>query len=375
MTTQYACHNEFRSDTFTVPTQSMIEAISTASVGDSVYDEDVDTIQLEEKVAKIAGKEAGLFCVSGTLSNQIALRTHLVQPPHRILCDWRAHVYMHEAGGLATLSQAMVSPVCPSNGLYLTLEDVIANFIPDDEDIHMAPTRVVSLENTIHGIIMPLDEIKKISSWCNEMGVKLHLDGARLWNASVETGISMKEYCSYFDSVSLCLSKSLGAPIGSVLVGDRSFLKKANHFKKQNGGGIRQAGFIARMASIAIDENLEKLKDAHSMAKEVGDFCQSLGMILDGTVDTNFVFLNSAAMKFDTEYFVEAGQRHNVKLMGGRIAFHFENSRESVENLKKAIAESYEYSLEHPYEYKGVKRIYNSSPKNSKCPTPELNDV
>lgn len=375
MSTQYACHNEFRSDTFTVPTQSMINAISNASVGDSVYDEDVDTIQLEEKVAKIAGKEAGLFCVSGTLSNQIAIRTHLVQPPHRVLCDARAHIYMYEAGGLATLSQAMVSPVRPSNGLYLTLEDVIANFIPDDEDIHMAPTKVVALENTISGIVMPLDEIKRISSWCKEMGVKLHLDGARLWNASVETGVSMEEYCSFFDSVSLCLSKSLGAPIGSVLVGNRAYLKRANHFKKQNGGGIRQAGFIARMATIAIDENLEKIKDAHAMAKELGDFCVSLGMILDGPVDTNFVFLNTTAMKFDTEYFVEAGRRHDVKLMGGRIAFHFQNSREALENLKNAVTEAYEYSLEHPYEYKGLKRLYNASPKNSNCATPEPSDV
>ncbi|GMF01022.1 unnamed protein product [[Candida] boidinii] len=194
----FSTHNEFRSDTFTVPTQSMIASVAFATFGDSVYKEDQDTLDLESKVARLTGKESALFCSSGTMSNQIGLRAHLFQPPHRILCDYRGHVYAHEAGGLATLCQAMVTPVIPSNGLYLTLEDIIDNYIPDDGDIHMAPTKVVSLENTIHGIITPLEEIERISYWCKENNVKLHLDGARLWNASAETGISMFEYCKSF---------------------------------------------------------------------------------------------------------------------------------------------------------------------------------
>ncbi|CDK28425.1 unnamed protein product [Kuraishia capsulata CBS 1993] len=356
----YPCHNEFRSDTFTVPTRSMIEAVTMATVGDSVYKEDQDTLDLEEKVAKIAGKEAGLFCVSGTMSNQIGLRAHLMQPPHRILCDFRGHVYAHEAGGLATLSQAMVTPVIPSNGLYLTLEDVVDNYIPDDGDIHMAPTKVVSLENTVHGIIMPLEEIARISEWCKENDVKLHLDGARLWNASAETGIPISEYCQYFDSVSLCLSKSLGAPIGSILVGPRKFVEKANHFKKQNGGGIRQAGMLARMASVAIDENFGKLKGASALASDFAKFCQEHGMALEGPADTNFVFLDPKKVKIDPEVLQTIAARNDVKVMGNRFAFHFQTSKMAVENLKKTILEAFEHSLEHPYVSSGAIRLYHT---------------
>lgn len=138
--------NDLRSDTFTTPTAEMMEAALEASIGDAVYGEDVDTVRLEQTVARMAGKEAGLFCVSGTLSNQIAIRTHLMQPPYSILCDYRAHVYTHEAAGLAILSQAMVVPVVPSNGDYLTLEDIKSHYVPDDGDIHGAPTRLISLE-------------------------------------------------------------------------------------------------------------------------------------------------------------------------------------------------------------------------------------
>ncbi|OWB74329.1 hypothetical protein B5S31_g4118 [[Candida] boidinii] len=361
----FSTHNEFRSDTFTVPTQSMIASVAFATFGDSVYKEDQDTLDLESKVARLTGKESALFCSSGTMSNQIGLRAHLFQPPHRILCDYRGHVYAHEAGGLATLCQAMVTPVIPSNGLYLTLEDIIDNYIPDDGDIHMAPTKVVSLENTIHGIITPLEEIERISYWCKENNVKLHLDGARLWNASAETGISMFEYCQFFDSVSLCLSKSLGAPFGSILVGEKKFIEKANHFKKQNGGGIRQAGMMAKMASIAIDENFSKIKLAHSFAKDVAKFCESNGISLECPAHTNFVFLDPKKVKINPSVFKQIAEKYNVKVMGNRIAFHFQNSKESIENLKKTILESYLDSLENPYTQRGAVRLYRSDSNSS----------
>ncbi|AOA64699.1 Threonine aldolase [Komagataella phaffii CBS 7435] len=361
----FPCANEFRSDTFTVPTASMIQSVALASVGDSVYAEDLDTLNLEEKVAQMADKEAGLFCVSGTLSNQIGLRSHLMQPPHRILCDSRAHVYMHEAGGLATLSQAMVTPVTPRNGLYLTLEDVVDNYIPDDGDIHMAPTKVVSLENTIHGIITPLEEIARISEWCRENDVRLHCDGARLWNASVETNTPLSEYGKLFDSISLCLSKSLGSPMGSVLVGDRKFIDKANHFKKQNGGGIRQSGFIARMASIAIDENLGKLRQSHEYAKDVARFLQDNGVPLECPTHTNFVFVDQKKARIDPDHLVAMGEKYNVNIMGTRFAFHFQNSKEAVERLKQAIMETFKYSQEHPYVSTGAKRLYTSKSRSN----------
>lgn len=361
----YPTHNEFRSDTFTVPTQSMLSAALNCTVGDSVYKEDQDCLDLEEKVAKLTGKEAALFCCSGTMSNQIGLRAHLFQPPHRILCDYRGHVYAHEAGGLATLSQAMVTPVIPSNGKYLTLEDIIDNFIPSDGDIHMAPTKVISLENTLHGIIMPYEEIESISYWCRENNIKLHCDGARLWNASVATGISMLDYCKLFDSVSLCLSKSLGAPFGSILVGDKTFIEKANHFKKQNGGGIRQAGMLAKMASIAIDENLNKIKISHDLAKDFSLFCEQNNIALECPTDTNFVFLDVKKIKLNPHSWSENSKKFNVRTMGNRIAFHFQNTKESVENLKKALLETYNYSLEHPYVTRGAVRIYRSNSNSS----------
>ncbi|CAH2352010.1 low specificity L-threonine aldolase [[Candida] railenensis] len=351
---------EFRSDTFTSPTVSMVNAMQLATLGDSVYNEDETTIALEKKVAKIADKPAGLYCVSGTLSNQIALRCHLFQPPHSVLCDYRSHVYVHEAGGLPTLSQAMVQPIIPKNGIHLTLEDdILPVFIPDDGEIHGAPTKVISLENTLHGMIFPLDEIKKISEFCKANDVKLHLDGARLWNASVETGISIAEYGKYFDSISLCLSKTLGAPVGSVLVGESKFILKANHFKKQNGGGIRQAGILTSMASVAIDENLPKLKQTHEWAKELGQLCEENGIQLEHPVHTNFVFLDLKATKIDPDLLERLGKEEGIVLGGSRIAYHYQLSKESRESVKKVVLEAFESAKKNPYVGSNVHKFYN----------------
>ncbi|CCE78048.1 Piso0_000661 [Millerozyma farinosa CBS 7064] len=357
---KFSTHNEFRSDTFTVPTKSMLNTLSECSFGDAVYNEDENTLRLESKMEEITGKEAALFCVSGTMSNQIGLRAILQQPPYSILCDYRAHVFLHEAGGLATLSQAMVHPVRPANGDYLTLEDIAENFTEDDGDIHAAPTKVISLENTLHGIIMPIEEIKRISEFAREHGILMHLDGARLWNASVETGVSIKEYCQYFDTVSLCLSKSLGAPVGSILVGEKSVIRKANHFKKQAGGGIRQGGMLSLMAIHAIDENFEKLHYAHELAKEIGNFCNQHSIYLESPVNTNFVFIDIKKNRMNDAVLVQIGEKHALKLMGGRLAFHFQLSRESVESLKQVLLECKAYAIEHPFtKTVSNKKFYN----------------
>lgn len=353
-------YNEFRSDTFTTPTPSMVASLATTTLGDSVYNEDGTTIELETKVAALAGKEAGLFCVSGTLLNQIGLRTHLFQPPHAVLCDRRSHIYVHEAGGLPTLSQALVHAVVPKNGIHLTLEDdILPNYVPDDGEIHGCPTKVISLENTLHGMLFPLEEIKKISAFCRANNVRLHLDGARLWNASAATRISISEYCSYFDSVSLCLSKTLGAPVGSVLVGPRKFIAKANHFRKQNGGGIRQAGLLALMAIVAIDENFPKLQQTHARAQELGHFCESHGAVLEHPVHTNFVFIDIAASRINSDFFTLACARHNVKAYGSRIAFHYQVTDKGVENLKKALYETLEEAKRNPSNEKAFLKLYN----------------
>lgn len=354
-------HNEFRSDTFTTPTESMYRSVGLSSVGDSVYDEDKDTIALEQRVADMMGFEAGLFCVSGTLSNQVALRTHLKQPPHSIVCDYRGHVFVHEAGGLATLSQAMVRDVIPSNGLYITLEDIIERYVPDDGDIHGAPTRVISLENTIHGLIHPIEEIKRISDWARENGLLMHLDGARILDASIATGVPLKEYGKYFDSISVCLSKGLGAPIGSVLVGSKEFIQKGNHFKKQNGGGIRQCGMLAKMASIALDENFSKMKDAHVLAKEVADYAEEIGLILEIPCQTNFVFLDPLKNNIDPAMIIVIGKKYDIKMTTFRLSFSFQTSRIATDNLKLALKELKEYSDKNPYKSSKAVSMYPGS--------------
>lgn len=357
---QSPAHNEFRSDTFTTPTLSMVQSLTKTTLGDSVYNEDNATLELEKKVAQLAGKEAGLFCMSGTLSNQIAIRTNLMQPPFSVLCDYRGHVYVHEAGGMATLSQAMPQPIIPKNGLYLTLEDdIIPNFVPDDGDTHAAPTKLISLENTLHGLLFPIDEIAKISKFCKENDVRLHLDGARLWNASAETGISIEKYCSYFDSVSLCLSKSLGAPIGSVLVSDKKFIAKANHFKKQNGGGIRQSGLLASMAITAIDENLPKLKRTHQMAKSIEKLSNELGLVLECPVQTNFVFIDFVKSKLDFDVFSELLKKYDINAYSSRLAFHYQISDESLESLKKVLTECKKQSESKSEVSQQYKRFYS----------------
>lgn len=350
---------EFRSDTFTTPSLLMVSAIASSSVGDAVYNEDESTRKLEEKVAGLAGKEAGLFCVSGTLLNQIALRTNLVQPPHAVLCDHRAHVYVHEAGGLPTLSQAMVHAIAPKNHHHLTLEhDILPNFVPDDGEIHGCPTKVISLENTLHGMVFPLDEIRKISAFCRDNNVRLHLDGARLWNASVESGVSIGEYCSYFDSVSLCLSKTLGAPIGSVLVGNSAFIRKANHFRKQNGGGIRQSGLLAEMALVAL-ENIPKLKQTHENARKVGKLCSDNGIALEHPVETNFVFIDLAASNINLDFFEKAAKNNGINAYGSRLAFHYQQSPKAIDKLTKTLQETFAEAKANPVLASASQKLYN----------------
>lgn len=198
----------FISDTVTVPTKEMNEYAIRATLGDDVFFEP-STAALESHVAKLTGKEAGLFMPTGTMSNQVALRTHLQQPPYSVLCDARAHVYRMEGGGIAFHSGANVIPVFPENGHHLTWEDIEPRIV-SGADVHIAPTRIVSLESTLNGTVIPQEDVIAISRHAREKGIIMHLDGARLWHVAVATGLSMKELCEPFESVSLCFSKGLG---------------------------------------------------------------------------------------------------------------------------------------------------------------------
>jgi Threonine aldolase len=219
------------------------------------------------------------------MGNQIGVRVHLFQPPHSVLCDYRAHVYAEEGSGLAVLSQAMVTPVHPKNGLYLTLEDV-ENWVVLGDDIHSAPTKVISLELTIGGVLTPIEEIKQISEFAHAHDIKVHCDGARLWNASAASGISLAEYCQYFDSVSMCVSKGLGAPVGGVLASTKANIKQARWLRKQQGGGIRQAGVLTAAAMVALKEVWPTMKETHAKTKKLEQDLKALGVVPQIPVDT-----------------------------------------------------------------------------------------
>ncbi|KAF8337629.1 pyridoxal phosphate-dependent transferase [Cantharellus anzutake] len=244
---------DFRSDTVTTPTPSMLRAMVSSSVGDDVYQEDTTTSSFEQQIAMLLGHEAGLFVSSGTMGNQLALRSLLMRPPHSVLCDYRAHIAVAEAGGASSLSQAMLQLVVPKNGIYATLED-IKDSITLSDDIHTSPTKVISLENPLGGSILPLMEIQKISSFARQHGVKLHLDGARLWNAVAAGAGTLEEYGRCFDTVSVCFSKGLGAPIGSILVGNEELIRYARWVRKSIGGGMRQVGLIVAAARAAYED-------------------------------------------------------------------------------------------------------------------------
>jgi len=261
---------DLRSDTVTRPTPAMLDAMMTAKVGDDVYGEDPSVNALEEKLANMFGMEAGIYCPSGTMTNQIAINIH-VRPGDEVICDQMAHIYNYEGGGIARNSSASVRLLQGDRGRF-TAEDVSANINPDN--IHAARTKLVEVENTVNkagGSYWDIKEIKRIRDVVDKFGLKFHLDGARLFNALAETKESPKEYGEIFDSISICLSKGLGAPVGSVLLGTTEFIKEARRTRKAFGGAMRQAGFMAAAGLYALENNIERLKEDHERARAIAE--------------------------------------------------------------------------------------------------------
>ncbi|KAI8849731.1 pyridoxal phosphate-dependent transferase [Chytridium lagenaria] len=290
----------------TTPTAAMWERMRAAPVGDDVMEEDPTVKQLEAKICELTKMEASMFCASGTMSNQIGIRTHLTSPPHSVLCDVSAHIYVYEAGGIAFHSQATVIPVHPKPGFrHLTADAVNENLILTD-DVHYAPTKLVCLENTMEwgdGVkkkkkkVLPMEHIREISKLARSHGLYMHLDGARLWNACMVTGTPLHEYATEFDSMSLCLSKGLGAPIGSVLVGKSAYIKKARHFRKLFGGGWRQAGVLAAAGLYAIEHHWEGMRDDHVRAKRLASGLERLGFRLTRPCESNMVWIDAGGVR------------------------------------------------------------------------------
>ncbi|KAK4462101.1 pyridoxal phosphate-dependent transferase [Cladorrhinum samala] len=359
-----AAGRDLRSDTMTTPTASMLAAIQNCTLLDDVFNEDPTTIDLEAHCAALAGKEAGLFVLSGTMGNQLALRTLLTQPPHGVICDYRSHIVKYEAGGVSALTGAMVTPIVPKNGIYLTLEDIKAN-AHLDEDVHTCPTRVISLENTLNGMLMPLDEVQRISAFARENGVKMHCDGARLWEAAASGAGSLTDYASCFDTVTLCFSKGLGAPIGSVLVGDKAVIKHARWVRKSIGGGLRQSGVVTAAARVAVDETFGKgpngegglLRDTHTLAKEIAKIWTDLGGKLAHPVHTNMVWIDLDDAKCPAGRIEALGKEAGLRLMGGRFVIHyqiFQNRDFVVPRLERIFKTVLEEKAQNTASHKSV---------------------
>lgn len=261
---------DLRSDTVTKPTREMLEAMMSAEVGDDVFGDDPTVNKLERKVSGMFGMEAALFCPSGTMTNQLAIRSHCA-PGSEVICDQLSHIYLYEGGGIALNALSSVRPLNGDRGR-LTAQQV-ENAINNPNDIHQPVTRLVALENTVNkggGCLYDFNEIIKVKEVCEKNRLKLHLDGARLFNALVETNIPPEKYGSTFDSISICLSKGLGCPVGSLLIGDKELISKSRRFRKVMGGGWRQAGYLAAAGIYALDNNIERLKDDHKRAKAIG---------------------------------------------------------------------------------------------------------
>ncbi|KAJ8588217.1 hypothetical protein M405DRAFT_820097 [Rhizopogon salebrosus TDB-379] len=327
----------FVSDTFTAPTDEMNAYALRASLGDDVYFEP-STAVLEAHVAKITGKEAGLFLPTGTMSNQVAIRTHLQQPPYSVITDARAHVYRMEAGGAAFHSGANSIPIFPANDHHLTWEDIEPRIV-SGTDVHVAPTRVIALENTLNGTIMPQNDVLEISKNAHARGIIMHLDGARIWHVAAETGLFMKELCDPFESVSLCLSKGLGAPIGTVLVGSKPFITKARWFRKLFGGGMRQTGYMAGCAAYALTHNFPLLPHVHALAKRMQQGLEELGVGILSPAETCMLFYDPSPIGVEYWEIVERAAQlpQPIKLNGSRLIMHIQTSPQVVDDFLELV--------------------------------------
>jgi threonine aldolase len=285
---------DLRSDTVTRPTPAMRAAMAAAEVGDDVFSEDPTVNRLQERVADFFGKEGALFVPSGTMSNQIAIRTH-TQPGDELICEATSHVYIWEAGGPAVLS-GVTCRTYPGDYGVLEVSQLEGTIRPDNE--HYVRTRLVCLENTHNrggGRVYPIEKVRAIGAWARANGLLMHLDGARLWNAIIGTGISGAEWAQTFDSISVCFSKGMGAPVGSALVGGKDFIARARRIRKLFGGGMRQAGVIAAGALYALDHHLERLAEDHRNAQVLAQaIADTPGLRLNPPrVETNLVWFEA----------------------------------------------------------------------------------
>ncbi|MFT4566787.1 MAG: threonine aldolase [Saprospiraceae bacterium] len=331
------------SDTVTKPTSAMLQKMMAAEVGDDVFRQDSTVNALEERMASMFGKEAALFCPSGTMTNQIAIKMH-TQPLDEVICDHYSHVYQYETGGYAFNSGVAMNLITGVNGKITA--DQVEQHIRGDYD-WLPQSRLVVLENSCNkggGSYYTIDEIKPITRLCKDKDLKLHLDGARLFNVLVETQESTEAVGAQFDSISICLSKGLGAPVGSVLIGDSEDIRKARRFRKVMGGGMRQAGYLAAACLYALDHNVERLKVDNDRAKRIGKLLANQQWVKSvKPVRTNIVIFEvEAGMDASACVGLFSAKGIGCSAFGPqevRFVFHLDISDEDVEVIERTLKE------------------------------------
>ncbi len=333
---------DYRSDTVTKPTPAMLNAMFSAKVGDDVFGEDPTINELEKYTADLFGMEESLFCPSGTMTNQIGIKCH-TQPGDEVICEKMSHVFQYEGGGIAFNSGCSVNVINGNRGRVSAAE--ILNCINAD-DVHKAATSLVCLENTSNrggGSCYDFNEIIRIRELCNLRNLKLHLDGARLFNALITNNETPKQYGEIFDSISICLSKGLGAPIGSLIIGNNQFIKKARRIRKVFGGGMRQAGYMAAAGLFALKNNIDRLKIDHSNAQLIADtLCKKDFVDVILPVETNIIIF-SVKGDMTPKLFIDKMKENDIHMYPisptqVRIVVHLDNTELMIEKTIEVIS-------------------------------------
>ena len=337
---------DLRSDTLTKPSEEMRSFMSEAVVGDDVYGEDPTVNSLEERVAELFGHEAALFCPTGSLANQLAIRM-LVAPGEELLTETNSHIVRAELGAGAAFSGITTRTWLSPRG-ELRADDAL-NIAKPDSGPYLVSTKAIAVENTHNfggGTIQPIVEIQKLHQECQALGISMHLDGARIWNAHVATGVALKEYGKYFDTLSVCLSKGLGAPIGSLMISTSDRISKARQWRKRYGGGMRQVGIMAAAGHYALENNLKLLKADHVRAKAIAEAIATVAppVIDPKTVETNIVGLDLSSMNITA--FELAAQLKEHGILAGplgskylRLVTHYDLDESDINLVKQVLPE------------------------------------
>ena len=331
---------DLRSDTVTKPSKEMRRAMATAKVGDDVFGDDPTVNLLQEKVADMLEKEATLFVPSGTMANLIAILTH-TNPGDEVIMEKESHTFNYEVGGAAALAGVQINPLIGDRGILEQEQVEEAIRMPN---VHIPQTKLICIENTHNrgcGAIYPMKKIRTISQLAEERKLKMHLDGARLFNACVATGFAVKEYAKYFDSLTFCFSKGLGAPVGSILAGSKEFIKKAHRYRKMLGGGMRQVGILAAAAIYALDNNVKRLAEDHLHAKMLANALAKMDgfQVNPDHVETNIVVFDVSNSGMSVNQAVEKMEEKGVLLVpfGATLVRAVTSLAVSREDIEKAI--------------------------------------